>query len=451
MNIRSKILTYFSILSISLIGVAFLLIYSLLSRYRMEEFQQRIKDKTITTLKYLAEIKQIDHDLLRTMDKYTINSLYKEKILIYNSKKELMYASLDDTKIEFPNNLLKLLNHGNRLIEYEEDGFDLIGIYFEFENQHYYGISKAYDQYGHSKLQYLKYVLLIIYVLIAAFILVSSFILSNQISRPINKIAIELKRINLESNKSFITVPNSKDEINLLATRFNELMQRLHDSFAFQKHAIHHISHELKTPIAKLVSNFEKMESETDITKLHYGILNQKEDTKNLADIINTLLEISKVESGNKIDLDTVRLDELIFDIVEEMKVLNETFRFNIGIDERIDSEEKLTVKGNKKLLRLALINLAANCIQYSNNGCAEIKISNENNHFIVEFINRGEIISEKERAYIFQHFYRGENSKGKRGFGLGLVLTNKIISLHNGKIEYRSPDKDLNSFKISL
>src|SRR5690349_3224915 len=102
MNIRQKILIYFSILSISLVGLTFVLIYILFANYRTEEFQQRIKDKTTTTLKFLAEVKQIDHDLLQIMDEHTINNLHKEKVLIFNSDKKLVYSSIDDTKINYP-------------------------------------------------------------------------------------------------------------------------------------------------------------------------------------------------------------------------------------------------------------------------------------------------------------------------------------------------------------
>lgn len=448
MNIRSKILLYFSTLSISIVGIAFIIIYSLFSNYRTQEFQQRIKDKTITTVKFLVEIEQIDRNLLQTMDEYTINNLYKEKILIFDHKKKLIYSSVDDTKIKYQSSILRDLDDTNPLIEITEDNYDVVGVAFHFANKNYYGIAKAYDEFGLDKLSYLKSIFIIIFIVFSSVILITSYLISKQITQPINLMASELKKINLDSQNSMLTIPGSKDEIHMLASRFNELMTRLNDAFAFQKHAIHHISHELKTPIAVLVSNFEKMENEKNAEILQAMLANQKEDTKNLGDIINALLEISKVETGNKLETENVRIDELIFDTADELKHLHEDFTFEIELDESISNEESLLIKGNQKLLRLAIMNLATNCIRYSDNRKAKFKIYLDENELHLDAINHGKIINDHEKQFIFQHFFRGENSKEQRGFGLGLVLINKIILLHHADISYSSAN-NINTFTL--
>lgn len=450
MTIRSKILLYFSTLSIGIVGIAFIIIYSLFSNYRTQEFQQRIKDKTITTVKFLVEIEQIDHNLLQTMDEYTINNLYKEKILIFDSSKKLIYSSVDDTKIKYEKYILNDLSPHNPLIETTEDNFDLVGVCFQFGNRNYYGIAKAYDEFGLDKLVYLKSVFIIIFIIFSSVILITSYLISKQITQPINLMAGELKKINLDSQNSLITVPDSKDEIHVLASRFNELMKRLNDAFSFQKHAIHHISHELKTPIAILVSNFEKMETEKNTELLQAMIRNQKEDTKTLSDIINALLEISKVETGNKLEIQQVRLDDLVFEVLDEVKRLHEEFSFEVELDESIVSEELLSIKGNQRLLRLAVMNLAANCIRYSDNQKAKFRIYVKDHELCLDAVNSGEIIRDHEKQFLFQHFFRGENSKEHRGFGLGLVLINKIITLHQARITYSSKG-NMNIFTLGF
>jgi signal transduction histidine kinase len=136
---------------------------------------------------------------------------------------------------------------------------------------------------------------------------------------------------------------------------------------------------------------------------------------------------------------------------VDEIKTLHESFYFNIEIDEHIDSESKLTIYGNEKLLRLAINNLIDNCIQYSTDKKGFIRIYNLKNTLCVEFHNNGPTIIQNEKQFIFQHFFRGQNSNGKRGFGLGLVFVYKIVELHKGKVEYLSPAGLINVFRLSF
>jgi hypothetical protein len=84
MNIRKKIVLYFSTGTIVLLATALVFIYTLFSRFREEEFQQRQVDKIRTTLKFLTEIRNIDQDLIESMDRITIHELYDEKLLIFD-------------------------------------------------------------------------------------------------------------------------------------------------------------------------------------------------------------------------------------------------------------------------------------------------------------------------------------------------------------------------------
>jgi signal transduction histidine kinase len=452
MSIRQRILFYFSLLSTAVTGITFLMIFTVFSNYRREEYQQRIKDHIISTISLLAETKELNHNLLQNFGGATINKLIKEKTLIFDEKKKLIYSSIDDTVIKFPNGILNRLGAKYQNIETQEDDFEVVGVAFQFNGKQYYGIAKAYDAFGYSKLAYLKNLLIVLFFLFLGLILIASYILAKQISQPIMDMASSLRIINIETPNQYLQIPDRKDEIHVLASRFNDLMIRLKESFNFQKHAIHHISHELKTPISILVSNLEQLEKEKDAEKLRIGIKNQKEDTKLLGDMINSLLEIAKVETHAKLSFQKIRLDEIVFDCLADTQKLHPGFNFDILLDPGIENEDKLSVLGNLHLMQMAIQNLMLNCVHYSSKPSAKINFKAIRGELQIKFSNPGPGIPKKEIPYLFQHFFRGENSQGKRGFGLGLVLVNKVITLNGGKIQYHYDEEaGLNTFTIYL
>ena len=156
MKIRNKITVYFSAAILLITGLAFLLIYFLYASNREEEFQMRQKEKITSTLQLLAQIKQTDKELVEDIDRLTINSLFDEKLLLFNDKKELIYSSLDDTPVPFSTILLSKLSAEENWVEAKDGLYDVVGTYVESNGRVYYGLSKAFDTVGYAKLGYLK-------------------------------------------------------------------------------------------------------------------------------------------------------------------------------------------------------------------------------------------------------------------------------------------------------
>src|SRR5690606_21112163 len=130
-----------------------------------------------------------------------------------------------------------------------------------------------------------------------------------------------------------LELDTSSHELRYLTDKFNQLIARTKDLFSFQKHAAQHISHELKTPIAILVSELERARSQSDIAIKDKVIESQIVNAKSLADIITVLLEVSKIESGRNLAVSTLRLDEIIFTSIEELAILHPNFRFEISFE----------------------------------------------------------------------------------------------------------------------
>lgn len=449
-QLKYKITTYFSIAVISISAVVFLIIYVLFSNFREEEFQTKMKDRTMTTLKFLLEIEDIDHDLLQVIDKNTINNLYDEKILLFNSKKELIYQSIDDTKVELPDDVLNQLSPDHTFVETVQHDYDMIGLCVTYQGKHYYGIAKAYDKFGKRKLNYLKTILVISFFSITFIIIFLSYLLSSKISDKLTRITKEIVNLDFQNDKK-VVVPNTHDEIQLLAERFNELLDKISQSIKFQKNFIHHVSHELKTPISVLVSNFELLDKETNVDTLKEKLSVQKTNTKQLAEIITSLLELSKAESGQKIGFELFRVDELIIEVLNSLHDAFPTHLVDLNFSENIDNENHLLVRGNKRLLAQVFYNLLKNAIQYSFLENASVFIETQSDVLKIEIYNDGEPLAEEERSLLFNHFFRGKNSYANKGSGLGLVLCKKILELHGAVINYEITETKKNKFSVSF
>ena len=453
MKIRNKILIYFSSTVISLTLLSSAGIYLVFAEYREEEFQQRQNEKIKYTIGLIAEYKELSENLSAIMDKHTIHDFYDEKMLIFDKNKNLIYQSIDDLPIPNYKEILDVLSPTRQWIETKEGKYDIIGVYTENEDNKFYAISKAFDEYGYTKLNFLKNILIIISIFITTIVLFITNYLSAKISKPITELAEKLSKIDLKNNNSdTVSMLTDTFELKYLIQKFNKLIVRTNEAFSFQKHAVHHISHELKTPIAILVSELERARSSKDLYTKNTMIETQIIKAKSLAEIINSLLEISKIESGLNFKTTIIRMDDVIFEALEDLASIYPSFQFEFTFQPEIFEENNLTLDGNRMLLKQSITNILNNCISYSSDNVAKILIDCSRTSVLkILFTNKGKSINKEEEKYLFNHFFRGSNSNGISGFGLGLVLTQKIILLHKGKITYTSPSIDVNTFEIEF
>jgi hypothetical protein len=96
-SLRIRFAIGFSLLFTIFLAIALLIVYISYADFKNEEFYKRLKDRALTTFRLLIEVEQVDHDLLKVIDKNTLNSLYNEKVLIFEDT-NLIYSSIDDKK-----------------------------------------------------------------------------------------------------------------------------------------------------------------------------------------------------------------------------------------------------------------------------------------------------------------------------------------------------------------
>ena len=124
--------------------------------------------------------------------------------------------------------------------------------------------------------------------------------------------------------------------------------------------------------------------------------------------------------------------------VISDVKRLNTLYTIEFEVGELIEESECI-VFGNFDLLYIAIKNIIENGCKYSADHCSRVKLESSGEQILVNVSNKGDVIAEQEIEQIFQPFYRGDNATEVRGFGLGLPLARRIISLHKGEIKVNS------------
>lgn len=434
-----------------MLGITSLVVFFSMAEYREQEFMQRLKEKTTTTLRLLIDVKEIDHDLLQALDETTINNLYDEKILLFDSTGHMIYSSVDDIVIPFSGKLLKRLQTGETEISYREGDYDVYAHRMDDKEKTFFAIAKANDLYGKGKLTFLAWLLAGAFILALLLEVAIAIYLSKQITEPITQLSVAVSNKNI-NDLSRITIPKTNDEIALLASSFNDMLGNVEKSYQYQKNLIHHISHELKTPIAVLISNIERVMTDLNRENFKDHFEFQKNGLMQMASVITTLLDISKFETNrDHLIKEHLRVDEIVFEVFDSLKQLSPNAHFELEIHENIRDVEELAIMGHKRMLTIAFINLFKNAIEYSENQTVKVEISATEELVFVSVSNSGATLTATEQGKLFEYFFRGENSRQKIGIGLGLVMVDKIAQLHEGSIRYTVSAQGKNSFQLSL
>jgi two-component system sensor histidine kinase ArlS len=133
---------------------------------------------------------------------------------------------------------------------------------------------------------------------------------------------------------------------------------------------------------------------------------------------------------------------------VEKMHLQYPEFKATLEIADSVLTDHFLLVRGNDKLMEIAISNLLKNAYLYSDNARAQIRIEQKNEKLEVTISNNGPLLSPGDQSRLFESFARGNNSKDKIGLGLGLKITQRILAASGFTIHYGT-ENNLNSFRI--
>ena len=240
--------------------------------------------------------------------------------------------------------------------------------------------------------------------------------------------AVELRQVSVLTNQ---IVGNLKADIGKL-----EKLERVRSEF------LANVSHELRTPIFSIQGFIETLiDGAIDDPKVNREFLQKAyEHSERLNTLLNDLIEISRIESGEmRMSFRYFNISEFLTNVVDEMRPKAE--KKSIKLSTTVGSNE-LLVLGDKDRLRQVMSNLIDNSIKYTDEGGAvEVGAIELRNSVRVYVRDNGSGIGKEHLGRIFERFYRVDKDRSRKvgGTGLGLAIVKHIVEAHNSKIEVKS------------
>ncbi|OEF99940.1 hypothetical protein BHF71_07015 [Vulcanibacillus modesticaldus] len=365
------------------------------------------------------------------------NRIIDAHIIIMNRDKKIIYSTV---KIDNYNEILDLSNKLNNHREYVSVRTPI----YE-KNHNIKGYVVLFAKVREIKrLNNLMFITQLFSFIIAAVIaLIIGYLLKNSLTRPLKLLTEKTKYFSLKKFDSDLEI-NTGDEIEELATSFNQMARRLKYYDERQKRFLQNISHELKTPLMAIQGNAEAIK---DGIVQGIEVDNSLEiiiaESQRLKKLVDEIIYLTKIENVNDtFNFNERNLNEIILTAVRSVKNLADQKAITIEIKSNLD------IIGNydkEKLIR-AFINILGNGIRYAKS-LILIESSIVDDKIEIKIIDDGNGFKDGEEKKIFERFYKGENG----GTGIGLAISKAIIEAHKGSIEAYNNTPNGAIFKITL
>lgn len=301
-------------------------------------------------------------------------------------------------------------------------------------------------------LQSLYWIFLILAPIAVATAVFGGLALANKALGPVNDIAVRARKITAENLDQALPVPNPDDEIGRLTLTINDMIRRLHDSFAQIRQFSGDASHELRTPLTIVRGEIElALRSPKPPEEYRRVLESTLEETLRLTSIIDNLLTLAKADQGlYRAEFSEVNMKELVEELFEDSEVLAASKRIHVTVEEA----SPITIVGDRGRLRQLFLNLIDNAIKYTpEGGKVTIGVARQNGVAVFRVSDTGIGIPREEQGKIFDRFYRVDKARSREigGTGLGLSIAKWIAELHRGSIDVASEPLKGSVFTVRL
>ncbi len=246
--------------------------------------------------------------------------------------------------------------------------------------------------------------------------------------QPLTRLQAQLgdRRKQVLSDLSPIELTQAPQEVHALATALNQLLGTVRRSLGQEKRFLNDAAHQLRTPLAGLISQAELALVESDPAALHARLTKVLSGAQRSAHLVHQLLSLARNEV--EVKLQPLDVAALAREVAREWTPR----ALKAGIDLGFEGADHLTVAGEAWLLREAMSNLIDNALTYAGAG-SEVTLSVQatGNQVVLEVADNGPGLSPEDLKHVFERFWRASNLPS--GCGLGLAIVAEIAKRHGG------------------
>ena len=439
MKIKYKIAGIFSITSFLIIGFTGGFLYFLFAKNIEKQFQERLLERAFIAAEVLLEKDNFSPVKYERVKARFLQTLPAEKVFYLENEEGIIDYTGLPSEILNKSSIERSLTQKYEFYKIGEQEF--CSLYYEDNEGDFIILISAINTEGIAELNLLKQTLF--FIILGSLILIAgvSLLFAKQILRPINKMILKVEEISGSNLELRLQEGQGKDEISRLAKNFNRMLSRIEASFFTQKNFIQNASHELRTPLTVILGEAEfalKSNKLSTEDKLAFQKIYQQAD--HLKELLNSLLHLSEIKNPGPSEFKLIRVDEVVQKIAIKS---NETFPSGVIHLEYKNVEDlkenSFVIPGNELWLEIAFTNILDNALKYSNNKPVKVLLEDNPASVCINIEDKGIGIHSRDINKIFSPFHRGNNAKNKKGYGIGLALTENIIKIHKGSIKITS------------
>jgi len=245
------------------------------------------------------------------------------------------------------------------------------------------------------------------------------------------------EQITAERLSERLNIENSGDELGHLGRVINETLARLERSFEQLRRFTADASHELRTPLTAIRSVGEvALQRSGDVNYYRDIVGSMLEEVNRLTRLVDSLLTMSRADAGR---IPLQRAEVTVLDLAKESAGLLEVLAEEKNQKLTVEGDPMVSVRGDRVILRQALVNLIDNAVKYSPlRGNIFVRVGSNDGDAVVEVQDSGPGIRAEHRSKVFERFYRVDKARSREdgGTGLGLSIAEWAVGAHGGRIE---------------